>query len=88
MITINMRQPHLTPEYMYVHRLVHQAVASDVDNVIVNGKIIMEDRKVLTVDELTALDEANEEAKRTIERAGLQKYMEPTKYFWGHARLM
>lgn len=85
-ITVNMRQPHLTPEYMYVHRLVHQAVASDVDNVIVNGKIVMEDRKVLTVDEFSALDEANEEAKRTIERAGLQKYMEPTKYFWGHTR--
>jgi len=86
MITVNMRQPHLTPAYMYVHRLVHQAVGSDVDNVIVDGELLMQDRKVLTVDEYTALDEANDEAKRTIERAGLETYMQPTKYFWGHAR--
>jgi 5-methylthioadenosine/S-adenosylhomocysteine deaminase len=81
-ITINIQQPHMTPEFMHVHRLVHQAVASDVDNVIVDGKIIMEDRNVLTVNEKLTLEGAQEESLRTIDRAGLEKYMQPTKYFW------
>ncbi len=85
-ITVNMQQPHLTPEFMHVHRLVHQAVASDVDHVIVDGKLVMEHRNVLTVNEKLALEEAQEESLRTIKRAGLEKYMQPTKYFWGHAR--
>ena len=46
----------------------------------------MEERNVLTVHERTVLDEANEEANMTVKRAGLEKYMQPTKYFWGHAR--
>jgi 5-methylthioadenosine/S-adenosylhomocysteine deaminase len=85
-ITVNMQQPHLTPEFMHVHRLVYQAVANDVEHVIVDGQVIMEGRKVHTVDERRVLTEANEEADLTIKRAGLKKYMQPTKYFWGHAR--
>ncbi|MDQ1003398.1 5-methylthioadenosine/S-adenosylhomocysteine deaminase [Neobacillus niacini] len=85
-ITVNLRQPHLTPEFMHVHRLVYQAVANDVEHVIVDGKVIMEGRNVHTVDEGKVLYEANEEADVTIKRAGLEKYMQPTKYFWGHAR--
>lgn len=85
-ITVNLHQPHLSPEFMHVHRLVYQAVANDVDHVIVDGKLIMEGRKVHTVDEKSVLFEANEEANQTIKRAGLEKYMQPSKYFWGHAR--
>ncbi|MED3789352.1 amidohydrolase family protein [Peribacillus frigoritolerans] len=85
-ITVNLHQPHLTPEFMHVHRLVFQAVANDVEHVIVDGKLIMEGRNVRTIHESTVLDEANEEAFSTIKRAGLEKYMQPTKYFWGHAR--
>ncbi|MGG1659913.1 amidohydrolase family protein [Brevibacillus sp. NRS-1366] len=85
-ITVNMEQPHLNPENMYVHRLVYQAVGGDVNHVIVDGQLVMDERQVLTVDEKQILKEANEEAKRTIERAGLEIYMQPSKYFWGHAR--
>jgi 5-methylthioadenosine/S-adenosylhomocysteine deaminase len=85
-ITVNLYQPHLTPEFLHVHRLIYQAVASDVDHVIVDGKLLMEDRKVSTVDEGNVIDEANQEAFSTVKRAGLEKYMQPTKYFWGHTR--
>ncbi|WP_026584124.1 amidohydrolase family protein [Bacillus sp. J33] len=85
-ITVNMQQPHLTPEFMHIHRLVYQAAANDVDHVIVDGKILMKDRIVYSVDESRVLAEANEEANSTIKRAGLEKYMQHTKYFWGHTR--
>lgn len=85
-ITVNFKQPHLTPAFMHVHRLVYQAVANDVDTVIVDGNLVMENRVVLTVDEMRVLDEANEEAIETIKRAGMEPFMEPSSYFWGHAR--
>lgn len=85
-ITVNMHQPHLTPEFMHIHRLVHQAYATDVGHVIVDGRVLMKDRAVCSVDERSVLAEANEEANSTIKRAGLEKYMKQTKYFWGHTR--
>ncbi|WP_409178840.1 amidohydrolase family protein [Brevibacillus fortis] len=85
-ITVNMHQAHLNPENMHVHRVVYQAVGGDVNHVIVDGELIMDERRVLTVDEKQILKEANEEVNRTIERAGLEIYMQPSKYFWGHAR--
>lgn len=85
-IAVNMNQPHLVPTYMYVHRLVYQAVASDVNHVIVDGKMIMEDRIFLEGDEERILEEANEIAAQTIKRAGLEKYMEAGNYIWGKTR--
>lgn len=86
LITVNMKQAHLTPETMHVHRLVYQAVGGDVNHVIVDGKVLMEEREVTKVDENRVIEEANAEALETIERAGLEKYMAQTKYFWGHTR--
>ena len=48
---VNLRQPHLTPNVMVVHRLVYEAVGNDVETVIVDGRVLMEDRTVLSVDE-------------------------------------
>lgn len=84
---VNMRQPHLYPEFMHVHRLIYEAVGSDVETVLVDGKVAMQDRQVLTLNESEALDQAQEEALKTIERAGLQKHMEINDTFWGHARM-
>lgn len=86
LITVNMQQAHLTPETMPIHRLVYQAVGGDVNHVIVDGEVLMHERKVATVDENRVIKEANAEAQETIERAGLEKYMTTTKYFWGHTR--
>lgn len=80
-IVINLRKPHLSPIFMPVHRLINEAVGHDVETVIVDGQIIMEERKVLTVDELAALDAAQEEAMATVRRAGLEPYMQPP--CWG-----
>ena len=44
-IVINMRQPHLMPNFMPVHRLVYEAVGNDVETVIVDGRVVMEQGK-------------------------------------------
>lgn len=72
---LDIRQPHLTPNWMFVHRLMYQAVGSDVDTVIVDGKVLMQDRKVLTTDLRDALDFGEREARALVERAGLGAHM-------------
>jgi cytosine/adenosine deaminase-related metal-dependent hydrolase len=83
-IVVNLRQPHLTPNVMVVHRLVYEAVGNDVETVVVDGRVLMEDRKVLTVDEADALDLAGDESLKLIERAGLQSHLHDPG--WGKLR--
>jgi len=46
---ITLKKPHLCPVYTEVSHLVYAAKASDVETVIINGKIVMENRKLTTV---------------------------------------
>lgn len=50
-ILLNFQQPHLLPDYNIISNLVYSAKGSDVETAIVNGQIVMKDRKIKTVDE-------------------------------------
>ncbi len=50
-ISINLKSPHLIPLYDIYSHIVYAAQASDVEMVMVNGKLIVNNRKLLTVDE-------------------------------------
>ena len=65
LILIDFRKPHLTPMHNVYSHLVYAAQASDVDTVICNGKVLMKNRKVLTVDENETM-EAAELAKEDL----------------------
>lgn len=86
-VIVNLRQPHLTPEIMPVHRLVFEAVGADVESVIVDGKVILENREVKTVSEEEILTQAQLMSIESIERASLHKHMELPKSFWSSARM-
>jgi 5-methylthioadenosine/S-adenosylhomocysteine deaminase len=49
-ILVDMNQPHLTPLYNCYSQLVYAARGADVKTSIINGKIIMKDRQLLTID--------------------------------------
>jgi 5-methylthioadenosine/S-adenosylhomocysteine deaminase len=49
LIIINMDKPHLCPLYNEASHLVYAAKAFDVETVIINGKIIMENRTLTTL---------------------------------------
>jgi 5-methylthioadenosine/S-adenosylhomocysteine deaminase len=49
-ILVDMNQPHLTPLYNYYSQLVYAARGADVKTSIINGKVVMKDRKLLTID--------------------------------------
>ncbi|MFE7423490.1 amidohydrolase family protein [Rhodococcus sp. NPDC057529] len=72
---VDMRKPHLVPNWMPVHRLMYEATGADIDTVIVGGDLVMEHRRVLGVDEPAALTAAEEQARLLVERAGLAGHL-------------
>jgi 5-methylthioadenosine/S-adenosylhomocysteine deaminase len=50
LIVVNTSQPHMTPMYDPFSHLVYSARGSDVRYVIVDGEIVVDDRKLLTLD--------------------------------------
>lgn len=86
-ITVNTHQPHLATCVSPVHQLMMYAVANDVWDVMVDGKILMTDRHVLTVDEDEVMELALKESRSVINRAGLEAFTEPAEGFWGCSRL-
>ena len=71
LIVVNLRKPHLTPSFNAVSNIVYAAEGSDVETTIIDGKIIMENRIVKTLDEEKVLRVASERATRLLGRAGL-----------------
>ena len=57
-ITINLDKPHLQPIYDPYSHLVHCVEAQDVENVIVNGRVVMKNREVKTINEEKVLSDA------------------------------
>jgi 5-methylthioadenosine/S-adenosylhomocysteine deaminase len=55
-ILIDVQKPHLLPFNMPVYRIVYYANGSDVDTAIVDGRVIMENRVILTIDETEILN--------------------------------
>ena len=59
-IIVDTHQPHLTPMYNPASHLVYAARGSDVITSIINGKLIMEDRCLLTIDIKEVMAKANQ----------------------------
>jgi cytosine/adenosine deaminase-related metal-dependent hydrolase len=86
LVLVDFAKPHLTPIRMPVHQLVYHAEGGDVDTVIVNGRVLIEGRKVLCLDEQALLEEAQELSDKTIRDAGLEPHTVRPEGFWGKAR--
>lgn len=60
LIVVDTSAPHATPMYNVYSQLVYALKASDVRTVVIGGKIVMEDRRMLTLDEPAILAKARE----------------------------
>jgi 5-methylthioadenosine/S-adenosylhomocysteine deaminase len=58
LITVRLRTPHSVPLYVLQSQLVYATKACGVEDVVVEGKLLMRSRRVLTLDENKILDEA------------------------------
>ena len=71
LIIVNMQKPHLTPAFNPVSHIVYAAEGSDVETTIIDGKIIMENRVVKSLNEEKIIRDANEHAAKLLQRAGI-----------------
>jgi len=67
-ILIDFSKPHLKPLHDVYASIVYSAHGSDVDTVIVDGKILMENRQVKTLDEQAVMAKAEKHAARLLSR--------------------
>jgi 5-methylthioadenosine/S-adenosylhomocysteine deaminase len=66
-----MDSAHQTPLYNVYSQLVYATKASDVETVIINGRAVMENRRVITIDERSVRAKANEyrdRIRKSVER--------------------
>jgi 5-methylthioadenosine/S-adenosylhomocysteine deaminase len=64
LILVDTSAPHATPMYNVYSQLVYALKASDVRTVVIAGKIVMEDRQMLTLNEPEILAKAREYQKQ------------------------
>ena len=69
-IVVDYKQPHLLPVGRWLPKLIYSARGSDVIHTIVAGHVLMEDRKVLSMDEEKVMANALSSREDLIERAG------------------
>ena len=67
-VLIDLSKPHLKPLHNIYASILYSARGSDVDTVIVDGKILMENRQVKTLDEQTVMEKAEKTALDLLSR--------------------
>ena len=72
LIAVNLDTLHATPYANDpVSALVYSAQTSDVQTVVIDGQLVMSDRKLLTLNEESVLEETNRERSELMKRAGI-----------------
>jgi len=63
-ILIDLNRPHLTPLYNEYSHIVYAVNGSDVDTVLINGKVVMKNRTLLTIDENEIMEMVRETSQK------------------------
>ncbi|MBS3055656.1 MAG: amidohydrolase [Candidatus Aenigmarchaeota archaeon] len=68
LITIDISKPHLYPVHDIVSHLVYSASGSDVNDSIIDGEIVMKDRKIMSVDETETIHKFESQVQNLFSR--------------------
>jgi cytosine/adenosine deaminase-related metal-dependent hydrolase len=71
-IVINMHRPEWYPNFSEVQNLVYSASGDAVETVYIDGKLVMDNRKVLTVDEDEILERCAVLGEQVLRRSGVE----------------
>lgn len=85
-ILLDGRKPHLWPPVMALNRITHFANAADVDTVLVDGRVLMENRMVPHLDLEGILEAAEAEANRVFAACGHLDARKESPEIWKSAR--
>jgi cytosine/adenosine deaminase-related metal-dependent hydrolase len=70
-ILINMDAPHLIPAWDPVSTIAYAATGTDVDTVVIDGKMVMQHRQVATMDERAVLEDVRNRYRAVAKRGDL-----------------
>jgi 5-methylthioadenosine/S-adenosylhomocysteine deaminase len=68
LVVVNFTKPHLCPLYNETSHLVYAAKGADVETVIINGKIVMENRKLTTLNIRKVMEMAEKTKRNLLEK--------------------
>ena len=63
LVLISLDEPNAVPMYDIYAQIAYSLKASDVETVMIGGRVVMRDRKLLTIDEPRVLEKAREYGK-------------------------
>lgn len=72
MILISLDEPNAVPMYDIYAQLAYALKASDVETVVIGGRVVMSEHKLLTVNEQAAMAKAREYKKKIAASLGMQ----------------
>ncbi len=76
---IDLQKVHLQPVYDVINTIVYAASGHDVDTVIIDGNIVMKNRKMLTIDEQKILDIVKEKFEGELKEVFYETLKEKQK---------
>jgi 5-methylthioadenosine/S-adenosylhomocysteine deaminase len=72
LVLLSLDHPNAVPMYDVYAQLAYALKASDVETVVIGGRVVMRDRKLLTVNEAEAIAKAREYKKKIAASLGIQ----------------
>jgi 5-methylthioadenosine/S-adenosylhomocysteine deaminase len=72
LVLISLNEPNAVPMYDIYAQIAYSLKGSDVQTVIIGGKVVMRDRKLLTLDEPAILEKAREYGKSVKASLGME----------------
>ena len=72
LIVLDLNQPHLTPLYHLPSHLVYAARGGDVIHSVINGRLVMKNRTLLTIDQPALMERINEIAATVRKITGMK----------------
>lgn len=80
LVLIDLKKPHLVPYTDVVSNIVYSAMGSDVDTVLVDGRVLLRHGKALTLDEKRIIEEAQLRQNELISRSGIKGIGRPRQW--------
>jgi cytosine/adenosine deaminase-related metal-dependent hydrolase len=71
LVVLRIDEPHMTPGINPISNLVYAATGADVTTVMVDGRVVVQDGQLVTMDEAAIIAHARQRAKALYERAGV-----------------
>lgn len=71
-VLISLQEPNAVPMYDVYSQLAYTLKGDDVETVIIGGRVVMRDRKLLTIDEPQVLEKAREYQKSVAQSLGME----------------